>query len=237
MGISALPETFTEGGLFEAGRYKVQEAAFTVYDYAGKRSETIPALHLKAVGVEGDVEGKEVDQYYKAGDLKDFTPSPDGKELIAVGKKTSFNKKSNIAIFYNELMNAGVPREFMEKVGDDVSLLVGMEADFGPLTQEYEIRGEKKSNTLFVTTKIHSIPGEAAAASATAAAGEVEDLAVKAVNTVLEANKGKIKKNDLPAKLMAMQLGDHQMAVVQLCFKDDFLAAHWDTKGGVISTK
>jgi len=236
MGISVLSETFVEGGLFEPGRYTVDKAEYVTYDYHGKL-ETVPALHIVATGVEGEVSGKEVNQYYKAGDLKDFAPSQDGKELIAVGKKNALHKNCNAATFFTELANAGAPRVFLEKLGDDISLLEGLDADFGPKSIEWDIKKEKKTSTLFIPTKIYEIPGEEAAAAADAAADEVAEIALKAMATILEANKGKVKRNDIPGKVMALQLGDNQMDVVQLLFKEEFLTEYFTLKGGVVSAK
>lgn len=233
MGVSVNPKNAVDGGLFEAGTYRVDKAEYVVYDYNGK-TEAVPALRLVATGIEGDVEGKEVDQYYKAGDVKDFSPSPDGKELIAVGKKTALNKKCNTVTFMTELLNAGAPEAFVDSLGDDISMLVGMVADFGPMSMEYEIRKEKKTSTIFVPVKIIEIPGEAGAGDA--GDDEVAAAAIAAMQTILAANKGKIKKNDIPGKVMALQIDeDIKPAVVQMLFKDEFLTAEFTLKNGVVS--
>jgi len=104
------PETFTEGGLFE-GNGVVRDPRFVRWDYGGRRdqqNQPITSLAIRAVLVDADGVGHE--QFWSAGGLEDFAPSPDGAMAIPQSGKTGLNRHTNAALLLTEIINCGFPK-------------------------------------------------------------------------------------------------------------------------------
>lgn len=123
MGVSIRPSDFVEGGAVPVDRNLLWETIrFELWDYQGKAPVTTAAhLHIK------DDDGQEFDQYYSVGDPERFTPSSDGKTLIAAGEAQSLSKSSNFYLLLNATINAGFPENRIPESGD-ISVFDGLYA-------------------------------------------------------------------------------------------------------------
>src|SRR5437868_4688184 len=114
------PEGFAVGGgLLDDADVLIKSARFQHFTYPGS-DKTTTALML----ILEDAEGKAHEQPYSVGDTDKFAPSDDGKKVLLTGTATSINAKSNFAQFAKSLIDAGVPRTFLQT--DDIGVLDGM---------------------------------------------------------------------------------------------------------------
>ena len=159
-GATFNPENFEEGeGLPPPGNYRVVESRFVSWDYRGKAQASL-ALLWKLVG--DDQQPRE--QYYSAGRLDRFTPSPDGLRALPVSTATAFQKSANISQLMEELVNVGFPVAIMEQ--DDASNFDGLYAYFGHVKQQVRAGltqdGQpQRERMLLIPQQIHSLPGQA----------------------------------------------------------------------------
>jgi hypothetical protein len=260
-GVSLRPSDLQHStGLIDDADLTVKEAKFLLYDYNGTVQNATLALGLILV----DDEGKEYEQYFSAGDPKHFVPSKDGKRAIQVGQKTGLNDNSNFAMFIMALVNAGFPED---QLSDDVSAFEGLYAHWNRQAQpersglaqgQKQEKGREKS--VLVPTKILSMPGEAKkgatkgkattaatkaapakanGSSATAPSDDLDAAATDAVLTVIGDAGGSIEKTKLsPALFKQLAKDPNRNKIVQMAFKDDFLAADgrpWQYDGATIS--
>jgi hypothetical protein len=140
------------GGMVPEGRYKILEAKFTLWDYNGTQPNAVPALGVEYKGTDDST----YTQYYSAGDIKNLTPSEDGKRLRKVGSSGGLNDGTNLFQFLHALVNANFPED---KLGNDITLLMGLDVDImHEATKERQIGNKKmEKKALAVVAKIHNL--------------------------------------------------------------------------------
>ncbi len=249
------PSGFSEGGgLLDDVNATVKEARFEIFDYQGKGNAAPSARFTLSLE-----DGSEVSQNWSCGKATDWTPSEDGKTLVAIGRATSLNRQSNVALLLESIVNSGFPED---RIGDDITIFEGMEAHFvrvpAPerkgLTKRTDAQGNVIEQTVLVVDKIIKLPWEkkasapkgqakapASAPKAPArAAAEGEDLtevASAAVLEILAENPDGVAKAQLPA-LLFKKLASHpkKAQIMQVAFKNEFLSSgSWTYDKGKLS--
>jgi len=249
------PKGFSEGGgLLDDINATVKEARFEIFDYQGKGNAAPSARFTLSLE-----DGSEVSQNWSCGKATDWTPSEDGKTLVAIGRATSLNRQSNVALLLESIVNSGFPED---RIGDDITIFEGMEAHFvrvpAPerkgLTKRTDAQGNVIEQTVLVVDKIIKLPWEkkasapkgqakapASAPKAPArAAAEGEDLtevASAAVLEILAENPDGVAKAQLPA-LLFKKLASHpkKAQIMQVAFKNEFLSSgSWTYDKGKLS--
>jgi hypothetical protein len=123
VGVSLKPSEFIEGGAVPVDRNLTwKECRFDIFDYT-KKDGTVVARSTTARITYVDDDGAEFIQHYSVAQPERFTPSADGKQLVAVGGAQALSKSSNYYILMNALINAGFPEN---KLGEDISILDGL---------------------------------------------------------------------------------------------------------------
>lgn len=260
-GVSLNPETFLEGGgLIGDVDVLFKSNTFAMFDYGG----TVPggSPSLKAVML-AEGEEEEMDQYYSLGNARDWQPSDDGTQLVAIGNATGIRATSNGGMFLKALVDAGFPAD---KLGDDITVLDGLQAHVirVPVPERAGIAKSKKQKdreekygppTLLIVSEIITLPWEKAKAKGApkkaAAKGKAKAKAKgkktgeesggadeKAVETVMAilAEDGTVAKKDLPAKIFqAMKTDPDRNEVIKLVFDDAFLSnGPWGYEDGTL---
>jgi len=240
------PDTFVEGaGLLGDVNVKWKEVKFEEWDYDGKVAQAIPALKITM-----EVEDQEdaVDQYFSCGGAKDWTPSKDGKKLVAVGTATGINKSSNFAILMASLVEAGFPPE---KIEDDCTVFEGLECHMirvpAPkrpgLVSTPRADGKVYEKTNMVVDVISKLPWEAKGKKGTAAKGKaepeesgVEDKATETIMAILEENpKGLDKKKLASAVFNALKTDPDRKEIMKIVYDDEFLGSGpWEFEKGIV---
>jgi hypothetical protein len=219
-----------------------ESIAFVMFDYGGKAPIT-PCLKavLRPEGAEP------VEQYWSVGSPTDWSPSPDGKQIIAMGKATGLNRSSNCGLFLTSLLNCGFPAD---KLGTDISVVAGLKAHLNRLAVEKKRNvkeDKKKDDTVLVVTKINSLPWEAApaatatgatpgpAAAATPATGGLGDEVTGFLLGHLGA--GPVAKQALPALVFkGFEAHPGRNQILQMVYDDAFLGAGpWKYENGTLS--
>ena len=252
------PSGFSEGGgLLDDVNATVKEARFEIFDYQGKGNAAPSARFTLSLE-----DGSEVSQNWSCGKATDWTPSEDGKTLVAIGRATALNRQSNVALLLESIVNSGFPED---KIGDDISIFEGLEAHFvrvpAPerkgIMKKTDSQGNVIEQTVLTVDKINKLPWEKKAAApkgaapkaapkgaaakttpAAAAGGEdLSEVASGAIMEILAENPEGIAKAQLPA-LLFKKLATHpqKAKVLQVAFKDDFLASGgWTFEGGKLT--
>lgn len=245
------PEDFTEGGgLIDDVDVTITEARFEMFDYQGAAKEPAPSLKLSM-----DIDGDEMDQNYSMGNSKDWMPSDDGKQLLAVGRATQIRMSSNGGILLKSLLDAGFPAD---KLGDDISILDGLQAHMIRVPAP-ERKGVKKTEkqkereerygppTILVVGEINTLPWEKSrpkgapkaagkkAPAKTASKKEVasddgdSDIDARAsevLMALLAENGGELARKDVPVKaFQALAKDPDRSSIVKRVFEEDFLSA------------
>ena len=250
-GVGFRPTDFTDGGgLLDNADVAWKSCEFVMWDYNGNGPQT-PALKVVM-----DHEGEEVEQFFSAGKADDWAPSKDGTKLIPVGNATGINRKSNLAILINSLVDAGFPED---KIEDDVSVFEGLKchmvrkpAEKRPgLVRTPRADGKVFEATNLVVDEIQQLPWEKKAASGKKAApkdteqeqetgggddDDVEQEAIAAIMEVLEKNPKGIDKKKLAAQVFTkVKASKNRNAISQLVYKDEFLSTGpWTFENGVV---
>jgi hypothetical protein len=143
-------------GLPPPGNYRVVESRFVSWDYRGK-AEPVLALRWKLVG--DDQQPRE--QYYSAGKLDRFMPSPDGLRALPVSTATHFQKSTNVSVLMMELLNAQFPETVLAQ--DDASRFEGLYAFFTHIRQQRRSGLDQegaRERMLLIPAQIHALPGQ-----------------------------------------------------------------------------
>lgn len=165
-GVGLRPENFVEGGgLYDDFDGTILEMAFVEFDYDGTVDPPILALaaEIRNNEVEEEKGKNPFVQHYSAGDLKEFTPSDDGKEAVPVGSKTGLSKNCNAYAFLMSMLDAGFPPD---NVGSRVDIFEGTTAHFKREDQPErkglaaDPNGRKKQ--VLLVESIKALPGEEA---------------------------------------------------------------------------
>ena len=195
-GVSLNPETFLlGGGLVDDIVATWDLVEFCMFDYMGKAA-AVPAIHISMT--DQATEGSH-DQYYSVGRAQDWTPSDDGKKLIAIGSATGIRSTSNGGILLASAVNARFP---VDQLGDDISVMVGTVAHMirvpapkrPSLAKQKNEDGSDRESTILIVDEIVSLPGEKKAAKA------IPKKAAKAPAGVPKAAKAAAKPAPAPAE-------------------------------------
>ena len=249
------PENFVEGGgLIDDVDVVFKECVFDMFDYNGKVVPGVPSLKI-TMGMENE----EAVQYYSVGSSNDWIPSEDGSQLVAVGKASNIRMTTNGGIFLKALIDAGFP---VDKLGDDITILTGLQAHVirvpAPkrpgLEKKKRDDGKNYEETILIVSEITSLPWEKSkpkGAPKTKAApkgkvapkaktkedpeSDVNDAAVAAVLAILES-EGTITKKELPSKIFQTEKDNpDRNSIVKAVFDDNFLASGpWNYEDGVL---
>jgi hypothetical protein len=257
MGISLNPQDAVAGGLLDDANVKWTEASFVMWDYGGKSDQPVPALCVKME----DENGEEHEQYWSIGRAQDWAPSEDGKELVAVGQKTSLNSNSNAMILLESLINAGFPAD---QLGERIDILEGLKAHMirvaAPSRPGLDSQQQGQQKTILTVDEILQLPwesgksskgskgnkggkggGKSAASSGGQSGGgsDEEALKEKATSTIMEVlgEEGSVEKKNLPNKIFAKLKQDaDRNEIVKLAYKDEYLQdGPWTYENGTLS--
>ena len=206
-----------------------KETRFVLYDYNGTVPTKNPALRVLLV----DEDGAESEQYWSAGDAKNWVPSADGKRLQSVASSSGeVSRTTNTGLLMKSLVDSGYDRDALAT--GDVSTLDGMVAAM------HQVPAPKRGNqaapmpradgrvfekTILVVEQIVTMPGEKKAATggrarrAPAAAAKpdatppandpasddvVTTKAREAIKPILEDNLGDYPEGIPKAKLVSL---------------------------------
>ena len=238
--VSIRPSNFVEGGAVPVDKNLTwKECRFNLFDYTTKAGEVVAttiAARIKYV----DDDGAEYDQQYSAGDPERFTPSKDGKTLIAVVDGASLSKSSNFYILMNALINAGFPENRIPEDGN-ISVLDGLythniglpEPKRSGLVRTAPVEGTRE-RVISVPDSIIKLPWEGkgkstgkapvkAATKAAPAEGDTGDSTVEAIALVTEmlVDAEKVTRQLIAARAIRAK----NQAVAGIVFKPAFQAA------------
>lgn len=199
--------------------------------------DTVP-LFIRAHLV--PTEGEEIDQWWSCGDSSKFQPSDDGKEAVRVKGSGGIGSGTNAAVLFRSFVDGGFPEDRMTA---NLTCLEGTVAHVRQLAQPKR-KGlprqeqEQRERTILCVEKVIKLPWEKGAGkgSTTASAkpsanGETtpEELAVEAIQAILEKTGGPVELKKLPAKaflvLSQPQFKQHKKAILALLNDQDFIAA------------
>ncbi len=215
-----------------------KECRFNLFEYTKKSGEvvaTTTAGRIKYV----DDDGQEFEQQYSAADPERFTPSEDGKTLVAVGNAQALSKSSNFYLLMNSLINAGFPEN---KLTGDLSVLDGLETfNIGVpepkrsgLARPAPAGGEPvRERILSVPSQIRKLPWEKkiAKGKAAVAKAEAEVTPDGIINAALAlaakvVAQGKATRQSIAAAAFRDLRSDpNKDAVASIIFKPEFMAA------------
>lgn len=163
--ISLKPSEAVQGGLIDDAIVEVVESRFKMWDYNGSIPDPTPAIYWKMKKDDGD----EVEQYWSVGSPKDFVPSEDGKNLVAVSSATAIKKGSNGYIMLERVVSAGFPED---KIVNDISVFEGTMGHVSqipaperkglPKRESSRPDGREFPKTVLVMDRIDKFPWEAA---------------------------------------------------------------------------
>jgi hypothetical protein len=200
----------------------VLDAGFALYDGNGawENESTCAFLELDADGLEDPIS-----QYWSIGKPADFIPNKDGKSLTA---KKKFSTRCNFAYFLDSLENAGVPKEIIHTLDEDITKLVGMKFAMGNT-----MRGKKDKTGVPTVDRVIDMPGGGV---------DVEAEARAAVRAMLAGNGGKMALKAVPGALKGILAGypaDVGAAIRKIVMGKGFLAAGegWATDGDNLVAK
>lgn len=235
------------GGLLNDVNLKWTNVGFVLWDYNGKAPTNSPALKVTLV----DEDGGESEQYWSAGDAKNWVPSPDGKKLQSVSSVEKQNISTNMGILIKSLVDSGFDESL---IGDDVSIFEGLVAHMiqvpapkrgGIVARAPRADGRTFEATILVADSIVTMPGEkkagarrgavtktptASTRTAPAASdGELDATAVTTLKKILEDNLGThpdgLLKAELPRLVFNELRANKELrnSVTTLVNDDDFL--------------
>ena len=229
------PSDFVEGGAVPVDKNLTwKENRFNVFDYT-KKDGTVVASTVALRVTYVDDSGNEFVQQYSAADKERFTPSPDGKTLVAITEGAKLTKSSNFAILVNALINAGFPENRIPESGD-VSVLDGLYTyNIGlPEPKRAGLQREEgaRERVLSVPSKILRLPGEkkGRAATKTAAKGgddgvDVTALALKFVADNLGDDGSTTRQKLATAVFRKLAKDPNKDAIAGLIFRPEFQVA------------
>lgn len=256
MGISTNPDTFTEG-MFDDMQVEVKAAKFGMHNFAkaGEPEKLRPA-YIMVVLPDESKDGKTFDQAWGCGDPKDFAPSKDGKELLAVGTKTTLSASCNFALLCKSMQVAGVPKEIVDGLGDNAELTVGGKFHMVKQNITRTFRGEKQDSAVLLVESVISLqggnqpcssPGEAPATGAKGAKSvkpgkkaperniEAETTAI--LEAILKENGGSIAHKKVAAQVFGKT---QDQDVMSMAFDPEFLGSKdrpWTFASGTLTAK
>lgn len=121
------------GGILADTNLRIDKIYFGMEDYGGKsEGGAVVALKIEYTdldtGLSSDPNsGKKYQQSWSTGAKHNCTPSPDGKQLVADPPVVFPKQSSNYGIFMISLGNAIGGEELSQHIGNDITVLTGME--------------------------------------------------------------------------------------------------------------
>lgn len=255
MGIKLSPgEMVAGGGLWSDLDATVTDAKFVLTTFDGKSPTPVTVLQLEVL----DDAGESHEQFLSTGKGK-FRPSSDGKMLVPEGEGVKLNSGSNFGLFMASMVKGGFPEN---RLGEDVSILVGMRAHFervaAPkrtgLVKQARADGKVYEDTILVVTKVLQLPwdtpktpvkgGKAPAKGKVSVAPKdsagdtsITDEAIAAVMEVLESNpEGLTKKQLAMAVFKVVAANPNKAGIVKLVYDEEFMdAGPWSVVDGMVS--
>lgn len=243
------PDDFGEGGgLLDNVNVTFKEVRFVMWDYNGKVPTPSPALHVRFEQEDGSI----ADQYWSAGQGKDFIASKDGSRLIPLTDGKTVVKTSNAAMLIKSIVDSGFPKDKLVEAEGKCTVFEGMKAHvFRKPTSREGIKkdeGKKYEDTVLLVSEIIQLPWEKGKGSGGGKSGgggkaATSDINEKAQSVMFSivSEKGSIAKKDLPMAIFNWfkdnAKGDpDQGAVTKLAVNDEFLGSGpWAYVDGVLS--
>lgn len=262
-GVSLNPDDFTEGGGLlgqnESIRVTWKEPKFELRVYGDVKPPGVPIFCVGLTDLDTD-EDYGNQESWSLGSAKDWKPSSDGKELIAVGSANSIRSSTKLAKLLESMVSNGFPKD---KLTGNVALFDGLQcvmrrvAYKTDLVQKERPDGRKFDPTVLVVEEILSLPGEKKSGKGTspkssAKSNKKEEVSEVSDDTKLkvaqfvqelleEAGEEGVPKKTLPTSAFKKFKGDNdQSEIVQLVNKEDFLkemaeAGFFTFEGGIIT--
>jgi hypothetical protein len=225
MALPIKPSTFLQGvGL--TGTCEILDAHYSVFDFNGKATaQPALTLKVKTEGGKEQIQHYPVGSLVAVAPSQDGeSPAMDDNSEYGIGPYLCAQKDNITALFgdsdfaflMTHLVNAGFPESKMPDDGD-ARFLIGLVSEFGPAPKKYtDQSGTEKSRTVAVPLKVVRLPGEKAkGAGATASAKasgskaangaaqtgaatpeQIDELAMTALMSALEASGGAVDIND-----------------------------------------
>lgn len=248
---SLRPSDMSEGGGLLGSEGPVvltwKEARFVLWDYNGTMPTMSPALRIILEEEDGTVH----EEYWSAGDAKNWVPSSDGKTLNSVSSVERQNRGTKMGILMKSVVDAGFDES---KIGHNVSIFDGMVAAMhqvpapkrtGLSVPTPRADGRVFEKTDLVVDEIIRMPGEKSAtpkgragrtrnAQAAPALDPTSDDVVttkarETVAAVLEANIGEHPDGLTKAELVKLVFAERRQdpdrnTIIQSVNDDDFLS-------------
>ncbi len=234
---------FQEGGGLFQGEATWRNPRFEIFEYKGSGNSS-PGFMVDLEPEEGDT----IMQFWSVGNADDWTPSKDGKKIIATGKATKLSKSSNFYLLLNSLVEAKFPDD---KMGDDVSVYEGMKCNMvripAPERKGLQQKEKKYDPTILVVDSIITFPWEAESkgkgGGKSAESDGVSEKATEIAMEILGDNPKGIQKMKLAGevfkRLKAQKMAQTEInAIVQLVGGKDesFLSSGpWTYEKGTVS--
>lgn len=171
VGVSFRPSEMVRGGLLNDVDVEIMAAATCIWDYNGGGPDTLAVvLDLQPVDAQGEPDGEVVQQFWSAGNPKDFTPDDAGLTFLPQGTKKQLTTGSNWGMFINSLCERGFPEE---RIGNTIDFLVGLRAHVTrlPSPKRAGISNQKEDATVLCVQAIIKFPWEKAPAKGAQARG------------------------------------------------------------------
>ncbi len=226
---------------------RVLESNTCMYDYNGK-SASVPALHWKLECLE---DGEIYNQYWKAGEASDWTPTDDGKRFASIGDNKKISKTTNSGMLIKSLKEAGFDMALLRD--GDLSAFNGMECHVETVSGYRKGLESTKDSKVLVVSKIHKMPGEESTPKgkssrakskakpkqepATQGGDDVESIAMGLVMDYISEVGGEVAKAAIIKYVQKALKGQKIVGEVsRLIFKDEFLSnGPWTYKNGKVS--
>jgi hypothetical protein len=220
------------GGLLNDVDATIKKARFTMFDYNGKSPAASPCLKMDLETSDGE----DHEQYWSAGNARDWKPTKDGKGLESLKGQSGLVKSSNVAILFNSIIDAG-----FDGLEDDVSVLDGLDCHWiripAPerpgLKKRQREDGREYEQTVLIVNNINSGGG---GKKKGASSGDVEEKATEVLLAVLSDNPDGVEKKSIPTKAFKLLKGEAMKnEIIKVLFDDEFLSnGPWSYEDGVV---
>jgi hypothetical protein len=243
---SMRPDDMVAAGLQDDFDGTITRARFVIWDY--NESDKVTFAAKLTFSIEGE---EDFDQFYSAGNLDHWVPSPDGKEIpdfdtdiddligyegifaAAVGTQTELNKDSNWAHFVDELDMLGFPPKAYT---NSIDCFEGVSGHFNRLPQrERSFAGRDNDDDrvfkILLPTKFNGINNKKSGGSSKVSTktskpvsgdeGSLEDMVVEVILEALTEDPMPVKK--LGPLMLKNFKGTQKASAVKISRDPDFL--------------
>lgn len=154
MGVSFKPSDQSKASMWEGGPGTINTLRAVTWDYNGT-GDPGPFIHANITRHE---DGKEIDEYYGAGDASRFKPSEDGLTFEPLKPNIKgLSDSCNAAHLINSLVAAGFSED---DLADDLSIFDDMDVNFARQAIQRKIKGQEQTSNPLLVTEITRMPGE-----------------------------------------------------------------------------